>query len=134
MTTAPAIGVWGYAPKVVRDHLISVLDPAVRVSTTVPANRPPLLVIIDTAPTNGGENIALSPRRVIIYCSHPNEQAAGELAELVFAQMRSAKFTPGNGIRDVIVVGTPAKFPDPDDSTPRFRMTLDILLRAHVTP
>lgn len=132
MTTAPAVGVWAYAPKVVRNYLVSVLDPAIRVATEVPANRPSLLVTITTAPTGGGDNIALSPRRVVIRCYHPNEAAAGELAELVFAHMKSAYCMPGNGIRDVVVVGTPALFPDPDDSTPRFQMTLDILLRATV--
>jgi hypothetical protein len=109
-----------------------VLDPAIRVATDVPANRPGLLVTITTAPTNGPNNIALSPRRVVIRCYHPNEQAAGELAELVYAHMHSAQHTPGNGIRDVTDAGTPALFPDPDDSTPRFQMTLDILLRATV--
>ena len=132
MTTAPTVGVWAYAPKLVRNYLISKLDPAIRVATEVPANRPSLLVTITTASTNGGNNIALSPRRVVIRCYHPNEAAAGELAELVYAQMRSAQYTPGNGIRNVVDVGTPASFPDPDDSTPRFQMTLDILLRATV--
>lgn len=141
MATAPTTGVWAYAPKDVRDYLAGytdgedvyhpgVLDPTIKVATKVPANRPALLVTITTAPTNGGNNIALSPRRVIIHCYHPNEQAAGELAELIFAHMQAAKYTPGNGIRNVTVVGTPAKFNDPDDSTPRFQMTLDVLFRA----
>jgi len=130
MATAPPVGTWLYAPKVVRDYLTSVLDPAIRVATEVPANRPALLVTITTAPAGGGNNVALSPRRVVIRCHHPNEAAAGALAETVFAHMLSANHTPGNGIRNVTVVGTPANFPDPDDSTPRFQMTLDILLRA----
>ena len=129
MTTAPAV-VWRYAPQVVRDYLTTVLDPAIRVATNVPANRPTLLVTISTASANGGGNIALSPRRVILHCYHPNAAAAGNLAETGFGHMLSARFTPGNGIYNVVVVGTPARFDDPDDSTPRFQMTLDILLRA----
>jgi hypothetical protein len=128
--TAPATGVYKYAPKVVRDYLTSVLDPAIRVATDVPANRPTLLVTISTASTSGGDNIALSPRRLIIHCYHPAEMAAGALAETVYAHMQAAKHQPGNGIRNVVPVGTPARFDDPDDSTPRFQMTLDVLLRA----
>jgi hypothetical protein len=130
MTTTPALGVVKYAPKVVRDYLTSVLDAGIRVSTDVPANRPALLVTITSASTGGGTNLALSPRRVIIQCYHPNEAAAGTLAETVYAHMRGARFVPGNGIYNVVTVGTPARFDDPDDSTPRFQMTLDVLLRA----
>jgi hypothetical protein len=130
VATTPATGVWTYAPEVVRDYLVSVLDPAIRVATKVPATRPGTLVTITTAPTNGGRNLALSPRRVTLYCYHPNETAAGNLAELVFAHMMSANYVAGNRIRYVTVVGTPARLDDPDDSTPRFQMTLDILLRA----
>ena len=119
-----------YAPKVVRDYLIAVLGADVRVSTDVPANRPANLVTITTAPTGGGNNLALSPRRLIIQVYNADEATAGELAELVFGYLRAAKNVPGNGIRDVSVVGTPARFDDPDDSTPRFQMTVDVLLRA----
>ena len=45
---------------------------------------------------------------------------AGELAELVFSHMMDANYTPGNGIRDVVPVGTPAPFRRPR----RFHPTL----------
>ena len=57
---------------------------------------------------------------MIIHCFHPSELAAGELAELVFAQMMSARHTIGDGIRDVTVVGSPARFDDPT-TAPRFK-------------
>jgi hypothetical protein len=142
MTTTPALGVVKYAPKVVRDYLAGykdadgntvpgVLDPAIRVSTDVPANRPTLLVTITSASTGGDDNIVLSNRRIIIHCYHPNEAAAGNLAETVYAHMRNARFVPGSGIYNVTTVGTPARLDDPDDGTPRFQTTLDVLLRAN---
>lgn len=128
--SAPAAGVIPYAPKAVRDHLASVLGPDVRVATKVPAERPAKLVTITTAPTGGGTNLVLSPRRLIIQVYNADEQVAGELAETVFAHLKTAHFIKGNGLRNVTVVGTPARFDDPDDSTPRFQMTVDVLLRA----
>lgn len=128
--TAPAAPVIPYAPRVVRDYLITVLGDDVRVATKVPAVRPAKLVMISTAPTSGGTNLVLSPRRLIVQVYNADEATAGELAEMVLAHLRSARYVPGNGIRDVSVVGTPARFDDPDDSTPRFQMTVDVLLRA----
>jgi hypothetical protein len=128
--TAPATGVFPYAPKVVRDYLISALDADVRVATKVPAQRPEKLVTITSVPSGGGNNVALSPRRLIIQCYNADEATAGVLAETVCAHMLSARYAPGNGIRNVTVVGTPARFDDPDDSTPRFQVTVDVLLRA----
>jgi len=130
--TAPACGIWPYAAKVVRDYLKTVLDSDIRVATEVPATRPAKLVTITTASTSGGDNIALQKRWVIIQVYHADEMTAANLAELVYAHMKSAYYTPGNGIRDVVAVGTPARFDDPDDSTPRFQMTLEVLLRAVV--
>lgn len=128
--SAPATGVIPYAPKVVRNYLATALGTGVRVATEVPANRPAKLVTITTTPTNGGSSLALSPRRLIIQCYHADEATAGELAEQVSGHLEAAKFVPGNGLRNVSVVGTPARFDDPDDSTPRFQMTVDVLLRA----
>jgi len=128
--TVPATGLIPYAPRVVRDYLITRLGAGVRVATEVPANRPEKLVTITMVSTGDTANLALSPRRLIIQCYHANEAVAGELAEMVCAQLKSAKYLPGNGLRDVSVVGTPARFDDPDDGTPRFQMTVDVLLRV----
>jgi hypothetical protein len=119
-----------YAPKVVRAYLKSVLDTDVRVTTEVPADRPAKLVTITTAPTGGGTNLVLQSRRLIIQVHAADEAVAGDLAETVCAHLRAAKYVQGNGLRNVTVVGTPARFDDPDDSTPRFQMTADVLLRA----
>jgi hypothetical protein len=127
---APSVGTIPYVAKVVRDYLISVLDSDVRVATYVPATRPAKLVTITTTPTGDVGNIALSPRRCIIHTHHADELTAGNLSEAVFGHLKAAKYLPGNGIRNVSVVGTPARFDDPDDATPRFQMTADVLLRA----
>ena len=131
--SVPATGLIPYAPKVVRDYLVSVLDPDVRVSTDVPATRPAKLVTITTVPTGDSNNVALSARRLILQCYHADETVAGQPAETVFGHLRSARYVQGNGIRDVTVVGTPARLDDPDDQTPRFQVTVDVLLRAVFT-
>ena len=128
--TTPATGVLPYAPQIVRDYLISVLDAGVRVATTVPATRPAKLVTITMVPTGDAGNLALSPRRLIIQVYSSDEASTGALAERVFSHLKAAKFVPGNGLRDVSVVGTPARFDDPDINTPRFQMAVDVLLRA----
>lgn len=128
--SAPTSPVFPYAPKVVRSYLATALGSSVRVSTEVPAERPAKLVTITTAPTGGGNNLVLSPRRLIIQVYNANETVAGELAETVLSHLKSAPYVQGNGLRNVTVVGTPARFDDPDDSTPRFQMTVDVLLRA----
>lgn len=119
-----------YAPRVVREYLLTKLPNDVRVTTKAPATRPAKLVTITSVPTSDTNNLVLSPRRLIIQVSHADEQTAGELAETVFSFLRTARYENGNGIRNVTVVGTPANYPDPDGSTPRFQMTVDVLLRS----
>lgn len=128
--TAPTTGTFRYAPKVVRDYLSAALGAGIRVATEVPASRPERLVTIQMVPTGDNGNLALSPRRLIIQVYSSTETSAGELAERVFSHLRAARTVPGNGLRDVSVVGTPARFDDPDLNTPRFQMTVDVLLRA----
>lgn len=126
----PVFGTVPYAPRVARDYLTSKLGAGVRVATDVPASRPEKLVTITTAPTGDDGNLALSPRRLIVQVYSADETTAGELAEQVFSHLKAVNHTPGTGMRKVSVVGTPARFDDPDDSTPRFQMTVDVLLRA----
>ena len=129
--TASAVGTIPYVVKVVRNYLVSVLDTGIVVATKVPATRPAKLVIIDTASTGDVDNIALSLRRVIIQDYAKDEITSGELSETIFGHLKSAKYVPGNGIRNVSVVGTPARFDDPDiPDVPRFQQTVDVLLRA----
>lgn len=132
MVTAAAIP---YAPRVVREFLVDRLGAGVRVAFKVPASwgtptGPSKLVTITTAPTGDGKNLVLSPRRLIIQVYNADEIVAGELAETVCAELKSARYVQGNGLRNVTVVGTPARFDDPDTSTPRFQMTVDVLLRV----
>lgn len=119
-----------YAAKLSKEYLRSTLPADVRVATKVPKDWGQKLVTLTTAPARDGDNLVLSTRRLIIKCWSPDEDVAGELAETVFDAMRNAKRIPGNGIRNVTVVGTPARLDDPDDPTARFVMTVDVLLRA----
>ncbi|AID58829.1 minor tail protein [Mycobacterium phage Gaia] len=119
-----------YAPRIVKDYLTNTLPADVRVSTKVPANRPMKLVTIKMVPARGGDNMVLSTRRLIIECWNADESAAGELSEVVLDAMEKAKYVKGNGIRDVVIVGSPGRLDNPDDPTPRFIMTVDVLLRA----
>lgn len=144
----PGLGLYRYAPLVVRDYLVSVLGAGVRVCTDAPAQRPPLLVLITSASTADGTNIALSWRRLTLYCSatgaagtDPAEVQAGRLSETVFGHLKSVERLgrlrgvppaqqPTRGIRALTVVGTPARNDDPDEDIPRFQLTVDVLLRA----
>lgn len=81
-------------------------------------------------------NLALSQRRCIIQCRDRSEVLTGRLAEKVRGFLVDAMYRPGNGIRDVNVIGEPAIFNNPDDpsNTPRAQLTVDVTLRATFAP
>ncbi|TDZ92158.1 hypothetical protein CCUG60885_04272 [Mycobacteroides salmoniphilum] len=120
-----------YAPKVVRDYLAA--QTGVRVSGDVPTNRPTPLITVSSAPIgpelDGVKQRILSKRRLIIQCWHANEIAAGELAEQVRDLLLQAPYEH-IGIRRVNIIGEPAKWNEPGTGSPRFQLTVDVLLRA----
>ena len=134
MATAPVptTGYFEYLPLVLKTHLDTKLTSDVIVATKVPDPRPPRLVVLWSVPTSGDMNLVLSQRRCIIQCWDRSEILTGRLAEKVRGYLIDAIRLPGNGIRDVNVIGEPAMFPDPDDPTnaPRAQLTVDILMRA----
>ena len=129
----PATGYYEYLPLVLKQYLDTRLPSDVVVATQVPKVVPPRLVTLQSVPTGGsGTNLALSQRRCIIQCRDRSEILTGRLAEKVRGFLVDAIHLPGNGIRDVTVIGEPAIFLNPDDpsNAPRAQLTVDILLRA----
>lgn len=122
-----------YAPKVVIDYLRERVDPAWRIGTEVPADRPESLITITTVPTSSpSDNMVLSSRRLIIHCWNSNELYCGRMAERVRALLVSAPRSGVKWIRGVSIVGEPADLRDPDNlAMPRFQLTVDVLLRAY---
>jgi hypothetical protein len=114
--------------------LASVPDPLgntplpVVVSSEVPAERPPRLILLFTAPTAGPQSLVLSTRRIICQVDNGSEFATALLTEKVRALIVNAKYQR-LGIKEVKVIGEPAKFPGP--SVPwRWQFTADVMVRA----
>lgn len=128
----PDTGYFEYLPLVLKKYLDTRLPSDVVVATQIPSIIPSRLVVLWSVPTTSGSSLALSERRCIIQCRDRTEILTGRLAEKVRGYLVDAIRLPGNGIRDVNVIGEPALFPDPDDpsNTPRAQLTVDILLRA----
>ena len=132
----PQTGYFEYLPLVLKQYLDTRLPSDVVVATQIPSTVPSRLVVLESVPTSGGNNLALSERRCIIQCRDRSEILTGRLAEKVRGYLVDAIYRPGNGIRDVTVIGEPAMFPDPDDpsNAPRAQLTVDVLLRATFVP
>jgi hypothetical protein len=128
----PDTGYYEYLPLVLKNELVTRLPSDVVVATQVPEVLPPRLVVLLSVPANGDMNLVLSTRRCIIECRDRSELLTGRLAEKVRGFLVDAMYRPGNGIRDVNVIGEPAIFTNPDDpsNTPRATLTVDVLLRA----
>jgi hypothetical protein len=98
------------------------------VKSDVPEVRPPRLVLLFTAPTVGPQSLVLSTRRIICQVDNGSEYATGLLTEKVRALIVNAKYQQ-LGIKQVKVIGEPAKFPGP--SVPwRWQFTADVMVRA----
>lgn len=132
----PDTGYFEYLPLVLRNYLLTRLPSDVVVATQVPETLPPRLVVLQSVPGSGDMNLALSQRRCIIQCRDRSEVLTGRLAEKVRGFLVDAMYRPGNGIRDVNVIGEPAIFNNPDDpsNTPRAQLTVDVTLRATFAP
>jgi len=128
----PNTGYFEYAPKLVRDYLLTRLPDDIPVVTEVPNPRPARLVLVRSASMRGNSNLALSQRRCIIRTWDHTELLACRLAEKVRGFLVDAVHLHGNGIRFVEVAGEPAYYPDPDDpsGSPRAQLTIDLTLRA----
>ncbi len=120
-----------YAPLVVRDYLAA--KTGIRVSGDVPTSRPARLITITSAPVGpeleGVKQRVLSKRRLIIQCWDTSEESAGELAEQVRDLLLQSPYEH-IGIRRVEINGEPAKRNEPETGSPRFQLTVDVLLRS----
>ncbi len=118
-----------YPVKVFKDYLTPLM-PGVRIASKVPATMPAKLVTITTAPVGSSNKPDhLSWRRLIFQCRHAEEETAYTLSDDVRTHVLDSRFAH-IGVRVVNVIGEPANLPDPDDSTPRFQLTVDVLMRA----
>lgn len=118
-----------YPVKVYVDYLTPLMA-GVRFASKVPASRPASLVTITTAPAGGSAKPDyLSWRRLIFKAHHADEMVCSQLCESVRHHVLKSRFAH-IGVRKVAILGEPALLPDPDDSTPIFRLTVDVLMRA----
>ena len=98
------------------------------VASEVPNPRPARFVALFSAPAAGPQRLTLSTRRVIAQVYEQSEYATGQLAETVRAWIVESQYR-SIGIKDVKVIGEPARFPAP--GTPyRWQFTADVVVRA----
>jgi hypothetical protein len=134
----PHFGVFPYAATVARKYLLTRVPEIYTIETLIPAApRPRKLIVVRSIPGGRVCNIIEQYRRLLVWNYDVDENTAGNAAENTLGYLIEAQFTRHSGIRETKLVGSaPYYFPDPDDpaDTPRFQFTVDILLRAHVTP
>lgn len=120
-----------YHVQVARDWLAPRLS--VRVATDVPATRPARFVTLEAIPGGGGygavKNRVLSRRRLLIYGWGESETDAYNLTEQVRGELL---LLPGKGlgVREVLIVGEPARRDDPVSGHRRFVLTVDLVMRS----
>lgn len=121
-----------YAATIYRNHLSSELD--VAVFSQKPATRPPKCIVLTTVPAGPtAKPMHFAWRRLVIQCwdrSDTTGDAAGEFAEKI-RQVMVDSMKAGLGIHKVVIVGEPGRFDNPDEATPRFQLTVDVLMRAN---
>lgn len=115
---------------VVKQYLDPLLG-GVRVSSENPRPRPTPFVRLRPAGGND-RNMALSDRMLTVEVWDDTDLKAGRLAEQVFALLVAAPRSGHKVIRSVVSVGAPAQSPDPDDRSPRYRFTVQLVLRGSV--
>jgi hypothetical protein len=134
----PHFGVFPYAATVVRKYLLTRVPEIYTIETLIPsAPRPAKLIVVRSVPGGRICNVIEQYRRVLVWNYDVDEDTAGNAAENTLGYIFEAQFERHSEIRETKLVGSaPYYFPDPDDpkKTPRFQFTVDVLLRAHVTP
>lgn len=119
-----------YAPGIYRDYFKQNLDPEVGVAKDVPAVRPRKLVVVTSVPAGGTDKPrVLTWRRLIVQCWARDEESTAELCEDIRELVVDSPKVLST-IHKVAIVGEPGRFDDPDDTSPRFQMTFDALLKT----
>lgn len=113
-------------------YLKSHLTDGTKVATKAPTPVIGRFVRVQSAP-GGNDSLVLSERLLIVQCWDPQAPAASALAEWCFAILKAAQRDPAEPrIRAVTVAGTPASFPDPDTTLPRYQFTVGLTLRGRL--
>jgi hypothetical protein len=109
---------------------LSARGDTVRVSTKIPATRPPRLVRV-TRVGGARRNVSQDDATVVVECWAADTDGASELARtcraLLGAMEVPAAFVPQDG-----EVSGPQFFPDPLTSDPRYQFTVIVRLRAQL--
>lgn len=98
------------------------------VTSQVPNPRPDRYVVLFAVPVGGPQRLVLSTRRISAQCNDVDEFSTGTLTETVAALFVDAQYQ-GLGIKQVKVIGQPARFPGPGQPN-RWQVTADFLIRA----
>lgn len=98
------------------------------VESQVPDPRPQRLIAVYTMPTAGPQSIVLSTRRLAFQIYENSEYVVALLAETARALVNDARYQ-GIGIKQVRVIGEPARFPAPGIPN-RWQFTADVTVRA----
>lgn len=98
------------------------------VASKVPNPRPVRMIALLSVPYAGPQRLVLSTRRVIAQIYDVDEDLAEDLAETAAGVIEDTKYQ-GLGIKQVNIIGSPCKYPAPNDPD-RWQLTADITLRA----
>lgn len=122
-----------YAAKIYSDYLEGTRG--IQVFRSKPATRPPKCIVLTTIPAGPtAKPMHLAWRRLVIQCwdrADASGDAAGQLAEEIRQDMVDSMKAGLLGVHKVVIVGEPGRFDDPNEATPRFQLTVDVLMRAN---
>lgn len=95
-----------------------------------PATRPRRLIVITSAPGGGSTDKPqyFTWRRVIVKTTATDDDTSYMLCESV---RRWVVKSPREiaAVHKIVIVGEPGRFDDPDDTSPRYQMTFDVLVK-----
>lgn len=112
-----------------REYIAGKITDA-KVEDDDPAIRPRRLIVITSAPGGGSTDKpqAFTWRRLIVKATASDDDSSYDLCEQVRKWVvRSPREL--SGVHKIIIVGEPGRFDDPDDTSPRYQMTFDVLAK-----
>lgn len=117
------------AAKLYREYIAGKITDA-KVEDDDPAVRPRRLIVITSAPGGGATDKpqSFTWRRVIVKTTATDDDSSYDLCEAVRKWVvRSPRELAT--VHKVVIVGEPGRFDDPDDTSPRYQMTFDALMK-----
>jgi len=119
-----------YAPAIYRNYLSTTLS--VPVFPAKPGTRPPKCIVLQPIQASGtAKQRVFGWRRMLIHCwdsSDTTGDAAGLLGERIRQALVESPWA-GLGVHRVVVLGEPGRYDDPREATPRFQLTVDVLMK-----